>query len=190
MGRPHGPPALRPPGARGPARPYRRPRLRAVRPRPQGRGLVRGRAGPREGARTAAWRTYRVERLTTLEPGEPFVRLASFDLATHWRAEAERFARALLRTPVTLCLTPEGLRRLPTALGPASTDGLIPGPPAPDGRVTVTVPTESEDVAFEQLAPLGADAEVLAPPTLRARCAAHARASAERYGTGAEASAP
>ncbi|EGJ72909.1 putative DeoR family transcriptional regulator [Streptomyces sp. Tu6071] len=145
---------------------------------------------PGEGARTAAWRTYRVERVTTLEPCEPFVRLASFDLATHWRAEAERFARALLRTPVTLCLTPEGLRRLPTALGPASTDGLIPGPPAPDGRVTVTVPTESEDVAFEQLAPLGADAEILAPPTLRARCAAHARASAERYGTGAEASAP
>ncbi|WP_431038925.1 helix-turn-helix transcriptional regulator [Streptomyces sp. P6-2-1] len=136
---------------------------------------------PGEGAREAAWRTYRVDRLTTLAPGEPFTRAASFDLAAHWRTEAERFARVLLRTPVTLRLTPEGLRRLPDVLGPASTEDLTPGPPDQDGRVTVTVPTESEEVALDQLTRLGADAEVLAPPTLRARFAAHARALAERY---------
>ncbi|EFG64193.1 DeoR family transcriptional regulator [Streptomyces sp. SPB074] len=138
---------------------------------------------PGEGAGTAAWRTYRVERLTALEPGEPFTREAAFDLAAHWRAEAERFARALLRTPVTLRLTPEGLRRLPAALGAAATEGLAAARPDPEGRVTATVPTESGDIAFAQLTALGAEAEVLAPPTLRSRLTAHARALAEIYRT-------
>ncbi|WP_141726572.1 WYL domain-containing protein, partial [Actinacidiphila rubida] len=49
------------------------------------------------------------------------------------------------------------------------------------GRVTVGLPVESEEVAFAQLVGLGADAEVLAPESLRARFRAHARGVAGLY---------
>jgi predicted DNA-binding transcriptional regulator YafY len=48
--------------------------------------------------------------------------------------------------------------------------------------VTVTLPVESEEVAHEQLAALGAEVEVLAPPSLRERFVAEAARLAELYG--------
>ncbi|GHB83862.1 hypothetical protein GCM10010347_63460 [Streptomyces cirratus] len=54
---------------------------------------------------------------------------------------------------------------------------------APDaaGQVTLDLPTESEEVAFDQLARLGADAEVLGPACLRARFRERAAALAALY---------
>jgi predicted DNA-binding transcriptional regulator YafY len=142
--------------------------------------------GERPG-RDGAWRTYRVDRVTALSsvPGsdEPFVRDPSFDLAAHWQAHAARFARALLRTTVTVRLTERGMRRLPAVADPAGVGEALASATAPDaaGRVTLDLPVESEAVAFAQLTGLGADVEVLAPEGLRARFGEHARALAALY---------
>ncbi|MEW5351209.1 WYL domain-containing protein [Streptomyces sp. 16-176A] len=148
---------------------------------------VAGTGSSRGSGRGGVWRTYRVDRVTALSPtpgaDAPFRRDPSFDLAAHWRAHSEAFARGMLRTTVTLRLTEDGLRRLPAVLDPAAAGALPVCSPPRDaaGRVTLDVPVESEDVAFGQLTALGADAEVLAPASLRARFRAYARSLAARY---------
>ncbi|AYG85037.1 hypothetical protein DWB77_07253 [Streptomyces hundungensis] len=133
------------------------------------------------------WRTYRVDRITSLGPAagaeEPFVRDPAFELAAHWEARAAAFARTLLRTTVTVRLTGWGLQRLPAVVDGAAVADALASASAPDpaGRVTLDLPAESEDVAFDQLARLGADAEVLAPAFLRARFRERAAALAALY---------
>ncbi|GAB1331984.1 hypothetical protein ACE1SV_63230 [Streptomyces sennicomposti] len=86
--------------------------------------------------RDGAWRTYRVDRFATLSPAPgadgPFVRAPSFDLAEHWQAHAAGFARALLRTTVTVRLTERGLARLPAVVDPASVGEALVSATAPD----------------------------------------------------------
>ncbi|MEC4570307.1 helix-turn-helix transcriptional regulator [Streptomyces virginiae] len=148
---------------------------------------LRGGDGPGGG-----WRTYRVDRVTALSPApggrETFVRDADFDLAAHWEARSYDFARSLLRTTVTVRLTPWGLGRLPAVVDGAAVGDALASASAPDaaGLVTLDLPAESEDVAHDQLARLGADAEVLAPASLRARFRAQAAALTALYGPGAE----
>ncbi|MFD9516253.1 helix-turn-helix transcriptional regulator [Streptomyces sp. NPDC059979] len=143
-------------------------------------------AGARDG-RDGDWRTYRVDRVTALAPApgvqEPFVRAAAFDLAAHWEERSHDFARALLRTTVTVRLTARGLRRLPAVVDGAAVEDALASASAPDaaGLVTLDLPAESEEVAFDQLAGLGADAEVLAPASLRARFRERAHALAALY---------
>ncbi|NLU69477.1 WYL domain-containing protein [Streptomyces sp. HNM0574] len=150
---------------------------------------VVGRVPERRAAGDPAWRTYRVDRVTALDPAPgadgPFTRDPSFDLAAYWEETAADFARALLRTAVTVRLTARGLRRLPAVTDRAGADEALAHVPAPDadGRVTLRLPVESEDVAFDQLSRLGADVEVLAPPALRTRFREHARALTALYGT-------
>ncbi|MFI7357985.1 helix-turn-helix transcriptional regulator [Streptomyces avidinii] len=144
---------------------------------------IRGARKERDGG----WRTYRVDRITALAPApgaqEPFVRRASFDLAAHWEAGSAAFARTLLRTTVTVRLTAGGLRRLPAVVDGAAVQDALASATVPDaaGRVTLDLPAESEDVAFDQLARLGADAEVLAPASLRTRFCERAAALAALY---------
>ncbi|MFF9978668.1 helix-turn-helix transcriptional regulator [Streptomyces erythrochromogenes] len=147
-----------------------------------GSGDLRG-DGPGGG-----WRTYRVDRVTALAPPAPggpeaFVRDADFDLAAHWEAHARAFARALLRTTVTVRLTAWGLGRLPDVVDGAAVEDALASASAPDddGLVTLTLRAESEDVAHDQLARLGADVEVLAPASLRARFRQRAAALAALY---------
>ncbi|MFJ7150361.1 helix-turn-helix transcriptional regulator [Streptomyces sp. NPDC100445] len=133
------------------------------------------------------WRTYRVDRITALGPApgaeEPFVRDPAFELAAHWEVRSAAFARALLRTTVTIRLTDRGLRRLPAVVdGAAVAEALaLASAPDPAGLVTLDLPVESHDVAFDQLAGLGADAEVLTPACLRARFRRRATALAALY---------
>ncbi|WP_083462112.1 helix-turn-helix transcriptional regulator [Kitasatospora griseola] len=136
-------------------------------------------------AATAAFRTWRADRITALHTpvDGAFTREASFDLAAYWQEHSARFALSLLRATVTVRLTPAGVRRLPevtdrAAAGRALADAA---PPDPAGRVTLELAVESEEIAFAELASLGAEAEVLAPPALRARLAGHARAFAALY---------
>ncbi|WP_030767789.1 helix-turn-helix transcriptional regulator [Streptomyces sp. NRRL F-2664] len=142
------------------------------------------------GGSGGGWRTYRVDRVTALAPApggpEAFVRDAHFDLAAHWEARSYDFARALLRTTVTVRLTSWGLGRLPAVVDGAAVEDALASASAPDGAglVTLDLPAESEDVAYDQLARLGADAEVLAPASLRARFRERAQALAALYGTG------
>ncbi|KPI07713.1 WYL domain containing protein [Actinobacteria bacterium OV450] len=133
------------------------------------------------------WRTHRVDRIIALEPApgaeEPFVRDPSFELAAHWEARSAAFARTLLCTTVTIRLTGRGLRRLPAVVDGAAVVDALASASAPDaaGLVTLDLPTESEGVAYDQLARLGADAEVLAPACLRARFRERAAALAALY---------
>ncbi|WP_437068725.1 helix-turn-helix transcriptional regulator [Streptomyces sp. enrichment culture] len=136
-------------------------------------------------ADAGSFRTYRIDRFTAVEPGgDRFTRDEEFDLPGFWQAQAERFARSLLRAEVVVRLSPEGVRRLPYALDPLSARDALDTAGDPDalGRVTVTVRVESEEVAHTQLTALGPEVEVLAPASLRERFAGDARRLAELYG--------
>ncbi|MBG0855924.1 WYL domain-containing protein [Streptomyces spinoverrucosus] len=133
-----------------------------------------------------AFRVYRIDRFTAVEPGEErFARDGEFELPAFWEERAEQFARSILRAEVVVRLSGEGVRRLPFALDPQSArDALAAvGAPDDDGWVTVTLPVESEEVAHTQLTALGPEVEVLAPEELRARFARDARRIAALYGT-------
>jgi predicted DNA-binding transcriptional regulator YafY len=130
-------------------------------------------------------RTYRVSRVESAQlQAESVRRPEGFDLAAYWAASAEEFAQSMLRHEVIARVRADRLGALRFALEPAAADRAIAsaGHPDADGWVKVTVPTESFDYAHDDLLRLGAAVEVLAPPELRDRLAATARAMAERYG--------
>ncbi|WP_131741519.1 helix-turn-helix transcriptional regulator [Actinomadura roseirufa] len=140
--------------------------------------VARAGDGPR------AYRTYRAGRVTAVRPtGATFDRDAEFDLAAHWRDQAEAFLRAMLREEVTVRLTPAGLRGLRYAADPYAAERAaeVAGPPDGRGRVVTTLPVESAEVAFSQLLRLGPEVEVLGPPALRARMAEAAARLAALY---------
>jgi predicted DNA-binding transcriptional regulator YafY len=137
-----------------------------------------------------AFRVYRLDRFTAVEPAGAggadegrFVREEDFDLPAFWAGHAEEFARSILRTEVVVRVSPEGARLLPGVVDPASARRALGDPAGTDreGRVTVTLPVESEEVAHAQLRALGPEAEVLAPASLRRRMAADARRLAALY---------
>ncbi|SCL20564.1 Predicted DNA-binding transcriptional regulator YafY, contains an HTH and WYL domains [Micromonospora nigra] len=128
-------------------------------------------------------RTYRVDRVTGVAAGgETFDREPGFDLAGHWREQADGFLRAMLRAEVTLRLSPAGLHRLRhTADAPFAYAEAVAAASEPDGQgwVVTRLPVESVEVAYTQLLALGPEVEVLDPPELRGRLAeAAARAVA------------
>ncbi|MER7417927.1 YafY family protein [Micromonospora peucetia] len=130
-------------------------------------------------------RTYRVDRVTGVEVGgETFDRDERFDLAGHWREQAEAFQRGVLREQATVRLSPAGLRQLRhLADAPFAYDEAVAAADGPDGQgwVVTRLPIESVDVAYHQLLGLGPEAEVLDPPELRARLAEAAERMARRY---------
>ncbi|MFF7979029.1 helix-turn-helix transcriptional regulator [Streptomyces sp. NPDC007901] len=131
-----------------------------------------------------SYRVYRIDRFTSVEAGEErFGRDEEFDLPGFWNRRAEQFARSLLHAEVVVRLSAVGVRRLPYAVDPVAARQALAGAGAPDahGWVTVTLPVENEEVAHGQLTALGPEAEVLAPPRLRARFAADAVWLAELY---------
>lgn len=115
-------------------------------------------------------RTYRVGRITSVESTEQRVRRpAGFDLTSWWEASAEGFDRSLLRTTITVRLSPAALRRLPHVVGPiaARIGTRTSGVAGPDGWRRLELPVESVEVAANQLPALGSGVEVLAPLSLR-----------------------
>ncbi|MFE2945288.1 helix-turn-helix transcriptional regulator [Streptomyces sp. NPDC059255] len=135
-------------------------------------------------ATEGTFRVYRIERFTAVEPlQERFSREETFDLPAFWEERATEFARSLLHTEVEVRLSPEGARRLPyVADRVAATEAVEAAAPADaEGRITVTLPVESEEVAYTQLLTLGPDAEVLAPDTLRHRFAEAAARMRDLY---------
>ncbi|MFI9610330.1 helix-turn-helix transcriptional regulator [Streptomyces sp. NPDC052023] len=132
-----------------------------------------------------AWRVYRIDRFTAVATGdERFARDEDFDLPAFWEERAEQFARSILRAEVQVRLSPAGVRALPHAVDPLSAREALDDAGAPDsgGWVTLTLPVESEEVAHTQLTALGAEVEVLAPASLRARFAGDAARLARLYG--------
>jgi predicted DNA-binding transcriptional regulator YafY len=119
-----------------------------------------------------------------VRPGtECFTREAGFDLPGFWAERAGQFARSILRAQAVVRLSPEGVRRLPYAVDPASARQALGRCGDPDGRgwVTVTLPVESEEVAHAQLTGLGPEVEVLSPAALRDRFAGDAVRLAALY---------
>lgn len=138
------------------------------------------------------FRVYRIDRFTAVDvlddgPGA-FTRDASFDLPAFWAERAAEFARSILRTEVVLRLSAHGVRVLPHVTEAAAAREAIDaaraaGGPDADGRLTVTLRVESDEVAYSQLLALGPEGEVLAPAALRDRLAAAARRTAALYGS-------
>ncbi|WP_282090839.1 helix-turn-helix transcriptional regulator [Streptomyces tendae] len=131
------------------------------------------------------FRVYRIDRFTAVEAGEErFTRDDGFDLPAFWAERAEQFARSILRAEVVVRLSERGVRALPYAVDAlAAREALASaGAPDQDGRLTVTLPVESEDVAHTQLRALGPEVEVLAPASLRGRFARDAGRLAGLYG--------
>ncbi|MFE3640220.1 helix-turn-helix transcriptional regulator [Streptomyces sp. NPDC059169] len=134
-----------------------------------------------------SFRVYRIDRFTAVALSERrFERDASFDLPSFWAARAAQFARSLLRAEVVVRLSAEGVRRLPYATDRAAAREALAtaGPPDGQGRVVLTLPVESEEVAFGQLLGLGAELEVLEPLGLRERFATAAAAMHALYAGG------
>jgi len=130
------------------------------------------------------FRVYRIDRFTAVAVSEErFVRDEDFDLPRFWTERAAQFARSILRGEVTVRLSEAGWRQLPRAVDRAAADDVLAGAPAPDrdGRRTVVLPVESEEVAYAQLLALGPEVEVLAPASLRERFAGTAERLRDLY---------
>lgn len=132
------------------------------------------RADARADAGAGTVRVYRIDRFTEVSLGEErFVRDEDFDLPGFWEERAAQFARSILRTEVVVRLSQAGARRLPYATDRAAArEALDAAGPADElGRVTLTLPVESLDVAYTQLLSLGPELEILQPAELRDRFA-------------------
>jgi predicted DNA-binding transcriptional regulator YafY len=116
-------------------------------------------------------RTYRLASLKSCKVREDgFERPPGFDLPRFWLQSSARFEAELRKLPVRLRATPLGLARLRNARLPFTTEGG-----------TLQLWFESEDMAARQLLVLGAEVEVLEPPSLRDGLRALALAVAHRY---------
>ncbi|RFS82432.1 YafY family transcriptional regulator [Actinomadura spongiicola] len=132
-------------------------------------------------------RTYRVDRVTGVRPtGVVFDRDEDFDLAAHWREQAEAFLRSILRERITVRLSPAGMRILRYAVEPYAARQAAEDAGEPDGKgwVVTTLPVESTRVAAAELMRLGPEVEILEPPELRARMAEAAARLADLYAPG------
>ncbi|MFF5721883.1 helix-turn-helix transcriptional regulator [Streptomyces buecherae] len=132
----------------------------------------------------ASWRVYRVDRFTAVEPsGERFERDASFELPTFWADRAADFRRSILHAEVVLRLSERGARLLSRRTDPGMARESIAAAADPDPRgwITITLPVETLDVAYDQLLGLGPECEVIEPPALRARMAAALARAAALY---------
>ncbi|MDQ1039139.1 putative DNA-binding transcriptional regulator YafY [Streptomyces sp. V3I8] len=130
------------------------------------------------------FRVYRLDRFTSVTAdSRRFDRDEAFDLPGFWAEQAELFARSLLRATVVVRLTEAGARRLRHTVDPLSAQEALDGagPPDGEGRVTLTLPVESYDVAYTQLLSLGPEAEVLEPAELRKRFSEAAARTAAYY---------
>jgi predicted DNA-binding transcriptional regulator YafY len=112
----------------------------------------------------AGLRTFRVDRITSVEPtGEPVVRPDGFDLQEAWKLITDEVDRR--RTPVTATgfATSEMLPLMRWMLGTR----MRIGPPAPDGRISVELRGHSVRAMAGELAGFGGGLEIVDPPELR-----------------------
>ena len=127
----------------------------------------------------AGLRTFRVDRMTAVEPtGEPVVRPEGFELAEAWRMITDEVDRR--RTPVLA----HALARSDAVWICRSVFGnrVKIGPPGADGRVEVELRGHSARSLAAEVAGLGAMLEVLDPPEVREVLATVAGELAGLYG--------
>jgi predicted DNA-binding transcriptional regulator YafY len=129
-------------------------------------------------------RTYRLSNMRDVRLlDRRFKRPREFDLAAHWAEATRAFEEGVYRDFATLRASAAGLKRL-QGFSPVVAQAVQRTAGAPDavGWVTVTVPIESVDHAAREMLKLGADAEVIAPPELRARLRGSAQTMLALYG--------
>ena len=121
------------------------------------------------GGRRREPRTYRVSNILELTVGEAtFERPAAFDLAAWWTGTSRRFEADIFTGTATLRVSKAGRRRLARLGAEHARIAAEADAAAGDGRAEVVVPIESVEHAATDFLRLGAEAEVLAPPELRA----------------------
>lgn len=111
-------------------------------------------------------RSYRVARVLRAEiAAEPCVRPAGFDLAAYWEQSGLEFRANLPRYPAVVRAAPEAMQRLRQA---RFTRVQREDAPDAQGWVTAEVDFEVEHEACLYALGMGAEIEVLEPPSLRA----------------------
>lgn len=146
---------------------------------------VAARTGP--GAEPRTYRLSNILALTALE--QQFKAPRAFDLAAYWQESTRRFETGVYEGCALLRVSVRGLRLLrqfSTAVAEAADLSAVKDK---KGWVRVSVPIESVAHAAGQLINLGADAEVLAPPPLRAELRRTARRLVALYAGGTRAAA-
>ncbi|MFD7258085.1 helix-turn-helix transcriptional regulator [Streptomyces sp. NPDC059874] len=134
--------------------------------------LVAGPAGPR---------TYRVDQILHVTETEEVVELPEgFDLAEHWRRAQADFHERLHPQEAVVRLSGRAAAGLAGVQARALAATGEPDPELP-GWTRAVLPIESESHAEAQFLALAADAEVLAPASLRARIKASLTAMTARY---------
>ena len=129
-------------------------------------------------------RTYRVGRVVGLQRRSDAVqRPLGFDLAVAWAEASRRFERDIRPLVVVLRLAPGVTRaRFAATVGAhAAADAWDAAVEVAGGWRELTLRTESEAVAHDELLRLGGDVEVRAPAALRTRMAATGTALAQRH---------
>jgi predicted DNA-binding transcriptional regulator YafY len=131
-----------------------------------------------------AYRTFRASRVESVTlTEERFERPTDFDLATHWTESTAAYERDLLQVEIEVLVDPQALDHLGGMLGESVRRTMRrPRKPEADGRLRVRFRHESVGWAMENLLPLGAAVEVVAPDELRQRLLALATGVLERYG--------
>jgi predicted DNA-binding transcriptional regulator YafY len=129
-------------------------------------------------------RTYRVSQilsLTTLP--ETFDRLPGFSLAGYWADSITEFRAGLQQGEATIRLSAAGRERMGDLFSSAVIDAADATATGPDRRgwITAVVPIESLEHAQAEFLRLGAEAEIIAPASLRDRMTAVARSMALMY---------
>ena len=118
-------------------------------------------------------RVYRVSRIVSAqERAEPCARPADFDLAAAWASRSEEFERSRTHLEVAVRVPRSQVRYLRGARVVEEGE-----------RPTVIATFDGPDHALHTLLSYGAEAEVLAPRSLRKRIAATATATAALYAT-------
>lgn len=120
----------------------------------------------------AGLRTFRVDRMTSVEPlGEPVIKPEGFDLATAWRLITDEVDQRRTPQRARALVDPAVMWVLRNMLGTR----VRIGPGQPDGRVEVEMRGHSVEALAGEIAGLGAGVEVVDPPEVRARLAAIGR---------------
>ena len=116
-----------------------------------------------------ATRTYRLASILELKTRpRTFRRPRGFDLALAWQESSARFEATLRPLRATVLVSPRGANWLVNARIPSvPADAVLMPRPRP-GWQAIEIPIESVEQGARQLASFGAEAEVVAPPALRA----------------------
>lgn len=126
--------------------------------------------------RPAVFRISRMRDVTLTD--EPSVRVAGFDLVEFWAQACVEFRATRPKLAARVRATPEVARRLARIFAAGAP---LPEPDG-DGRYTLAVDLQTEDIACHELLGHGPQVEVLEPASLRHRLAANLRAAAALYG--------